>query len=231
HNISYIMLSLLYISYLYFLHGLVQVRIGLAISFVLFAVYQGIICRYFSIFVSFSIHQSSVVFYMYYAIKRYFILFKSRLFYLSYLIICFIIGSLMHHYFNDMLNMFIYYIPKVSMYYIESNDVLSGFGGKQLLFILFIIYFVFSSVNKQVSKCDMVVFNVFFFAFCVYLLMLSSPSISYRIFEIFEIFAIISFCIVFKVRPIIGFIFSSLYIMLSIRAVFFIDNSLIQVFS
>ncbi|WP_279131731.1 EpsG family protein [Photobacterium phosphoreum] len=230
HNVSYIMLSLLFISYLYFLHGIVQIRVGLGISIALLFIYDKNVLKYLSFVFSVMIHQSLFVFSLYFMIKKFFISFKSKMFYLIFIAMSYFIGvvfnsSRINEYFSFLSN----YIPKISHYYINTDVVNVFLGGKQILLILFFMYIICSSISREMTKRDILSFNVSFFSFCLFLLLSISPSISYRIFEMFEIFTLISFCVLFKIKPIVGLIFSLGYMALSIRAVFFITNPLINI--
>lgn len=230
YSVNYSLFFILYCSYLLYLHGFVQVRIGLALSIIYLLMFNKYFVQISSILISSLIHKSSVVFFVCHYIKVIFCRFQSRSLYIMMALCSVLLSIFINDFFNDFLNNFIFISSKISMYYIDNdNGSFSGFGGKQILIIAFLSYFVFSKVSKDIPDGNIQCFNVLYISFCFFIAFSSSPSISYRVFEIFEIFFIISLCSVVKVRPKLGLCFCFIYIFLSIRAVFFIDSPLIKV--
>ncbi|MEZ9318642.1 EpsG family protein [Vibrio lentus] len=183
-----------------------------------------------SILLSSFFHKSAIIFLFYSYIKGFLFRFQNRSIYVVMALCSFLLSVFIGGFFNDFLNHFIFFSSKISMYYVDTDSGLfSGFGGKQILIIVFLFYFIVSKVSKELPNINIQCFNISYISFCFFITFSSSPSISYRVFEIFEIFFIISLCSVVKVRPRLGLCFCFVYIFLSIRAVFFIDNPLIKV--
>ncbi|MGL5947827.1 MAG: EpsG family protein [Aeromonas sp.] len=244
HNTSYIFVFIMYFSYLFYLHSFVQVRIGLALALLLIIYSMDNLNRLSRLILScscFLFHSSSVMFlivYFFFICKKCSCrgnewnkigAFYISLPFVGFLILFLISGSSVV---NDLLVSIELIAPRAGIY-ISSNEIniISAFKSKQILILLTLLsYRLFVYFKKSVySEFELFCFKMSTISITFFIILSNYPSIAYRIFELFELFFIFLVSFFFKRNFYIGFFICIVYVLMSLRSVFFIDTPLLWI--
>lgn len=241
YKINYIAVFMMYFSYLFYLHSFTQIRIGLALALLLLIYSMNKLNKSMRVILScsgFLFHSSSIIFFIVYffSIEKQFLYRdinwkKIRAFYASlpffgYLILLLVSSSSM---LNDLLLNVEVIIPRAGMYTSSSEPTFTfEFGFKQglIIFTLLFYWLWVYSIATIYSPFELFCLKISTISITLFILLSQYVSIAYRVFEVFELFFIFLVSFLLKRNVYVGFFIFVIYILISLRAVFFIDSPL-----
>lgn len=241
YNVNYISVFMMYFSYLFYLHSFTQIRIGLALALLLLIYSIGNLSKPMRVTLScfgFLFHSSSIIFFIVYffSIEKQFVYrvenwkriraFYASLPFVGCSILFLISSSSMLS--NLLLNVEVV-IPRAGMY-ISSSELpfTLEFGFKQSLILctlLFYWLYVYSEATIF-NSFELFCLKISTFAISLFIILSQYASIAYRVFELFELFFIFLVSFLLKRNVYVGLFICVVYILISLRAVFFIDSPL-----
>lgn len=241
HNISYIAVFMMYFSYLFYLHSFTQIRIGLALALLLFIYSMDKLNKSLRVILSFSgvlFHSSSIIFiivYLFSLEKKDVYKDKNwkriRSFYIALPFLCFLIMMFLSNssILNDLLLTIEVVIPRAGMYVSSSEPSFTfGFSFKQyfILSTLLFYWLCVYSITTIYSPFELFCLKISTISISLFILLSQHISIAYRVFELFELFFIFLVSFLLKRNVYVGVSICVVYILISLRAVFFIDSPL-----